>query len=224
MELYRLLYGFVLTIVWIWFEYCMDSYRILSGFVSTYIWTAYVIVYLIGVIYTLFIKKIQAKTHLCRVPGQGHTAKVPFFAMCKARAHGKGAVQRFCVCCVCRVPCRYGTRQTGCSTRLPPVHFILSCARNVAHGKLALCRPLFAVSCLPCVTLGKHFAECKAAFAVCPWHSANRHSPIVTLRSGHFTFDKSQLPYACMFFLLLIYTSSNTQADTSSSSSPAGCS
>ena len=56
----------------------------------------------------------------------------------------------------------------------------LPCARDVTHGKLALCRPLFAVSCLPCVTLGKHFAECKPAFAVCPWHTANMHSPVVT--------------------------------------------
>ena len=56
----------------------------------------------------------------------------------------------------------------------------LPCARNVAHGKQALCRPLYAVSCLPCVTLGKHFAECKPAFAMCPWHTANTHSPVVT--------------------------------------------
>ena len=56
----------------------------------------------------------------------------------------------------------------------------LPCARDVAHGKLALCRPLFAVRCLPCVTLGKHFVECKPAFAVCPWHTANRHSPVVS--------------------------------------------
>ena len=38
---------------------------------------------------------------------------------------------------------------------------------------------VFAVRCLPCVTLGKHFAECKAAFAMCPWHTTNRHSPVV---------------------------------------------
>ena len=66
--LYRLLYGVVSTIVWICINYCMDLIRVLYGFVSTiiwivmrcilrYIWIAYVIVYLIGVIYTLFIKK-----------------------------------------------------------------------------------------------------------------------------------------------------------------------
>jgi len=34
---------------------------------------------------------------------------------------------------------------------------------------------LYAVICLLCVTLGKHFAECKPAFAV------NMHSPVVHL-------------------------------------------
>jgi len=111
-----------------------------------------------------------------------HTAKMALFAVCL----GQGTRQRGCVC---RVPSRYGTRQTGCSTGYasalyfavgPIMHTAkcLPCARDVAHGKLALCRPLFAMSCLPCVTLGKHFAECKPAFAVYHWHTANRHSPV----------------------------------------------
>ena len=34
---------------------------------------------------------------------------------------------------------------------------------------------MYAVSCLLCVTLGKHFVQCKPAFAV------NMHSPVVHL-------------------------------------------
>ena len=37
MELYRLLYGFVSTIVWICIDYCMDLIRVLYGFVSNII-------------------------------------------------------------------------------------------------------------------------------------------------------------------------------------------
>ena len=146
------------------------------------------------------------------MPGPRHTAKVPFFVVCIALAHGKGAI-------VCRVPGAWhtansrlfavcqglGTRQTAyclpCGKPLrhtanalfngvpsivlyfavgPEKHSAkcLPCARNIEHGKQALCRPLYAVSCLPCVTLGKHFAECRPAFAVCHWHTANRHSPV----------------------------------------------
>ena len=127
-----------------------------------------------------------------------HTTKLPFFAVCLSTWH-TAKVAVFAVClgqgtrqrgCVCRVPSRYGTRQTGCSTGLRQCTLfcrgpnnahgkVFAMCPDVAHGKLALCRPLFAVSCLPCVTLGKHFAECKPAFAVCPWHTANRHSLVV---------------------------------------------
>ena len=82
------------------------------------------------------------------------------------------------LCLPCALPLRHTTnrRFNGVSTsalyfaECPIMHTAkcLSCARNVAHCKLTLCRPLFAVSCLPCVTLGKVFAECKLAFAVCP--------------------------------------------------------
>ena len=115
-------------------------------------------------------------------------------------AHGKGGI----VCCVprtghtakglclpCAKPLRHTTNRLFHGVFASALYFAvgpimhttkcLPCARDVAHGKLALCRPLFAVSCLPCVTLGKHFAECKPAFAVCPWHTANRHSPVVAV-------------------------------------------
>ena len=63
------------------------------------------------------------------------------FAVCHAvTAHGKQAVPR------------------GYASALyfavgPIIHTAkcLPCARDVAHGKLAICRPLFAVSCLPSV-------------------------------------------------------------------------
>ena len=106
---------------------------------------------------------------VCRVPGTGHTAKR--------------------LCLPCATPLRH-TANWLCHVVFDTALYFaiglilhtakcLPCARDVAHGKLALCQPLFAVSCLPCVTLGKHFAECKAAFAMCPWHTANRHSPVV---------------------------------------------
>ena len=95
------------------------------------------------------------------------------------RAHGKGAMFA-----VCQAVTAHGKQavQRGYASALyfavGPILHTATCARDVAHGKLALCRPLFAVSCLPCVTLGKHFAGCKPAFAVCPWHMVNRHSPV----------------------------------------------
>ena len=106
---------------------------------------------------------------VCRVPRTGHTTKG--------------------LCLPCAKPLRHTANRLFNRVATSALYFAvcpiihttkcLPCARNVAHGKLALCRPLFAVSCLPCVTLGKHFDECKTAFAVCPWHTANRHSPVV---------------------------------------------
>ena len=108
----------------------------------------------------------------------------PFFAVCHGKAHGKAVI-------LCRVPVHVAHGKGGIVCRVPDhvahgklstwhagltgqLYFAvgpilhtakcLPCAQDVAHGKLALCRPLFAVSCLPCVTLGKHFAECKPAF------------------------------------------------------------
>ena len=84
-------------------------------------------------------------------------------------AHGKGGI-------VCRVPRIVHTAKGLCLSCAKPLRHTanrlfhgvfasalyfavgpilhtakcLPCARDVAHGKLALCRPLFAVSCLPC--------------------------------------------------------------------------
>jgi len=50
----------------------------------------------------------------------------------------------------------------------------LLCARQKAYGKGALCRRLYAVSPLLCVTHGKEFAVCILPFAVCTMHTANK--------------------------------------------------
>ena len=62
---------------------------------------------------------------------------------------------------------------------LSPTANSLSSARELAHGKEALCRPLVAVSILPCVTHGKVFAVSEPAFAVCQRHTTNGQSPVV---------------------------------------------
>ena len=198
MELYRLLYGFVSTIVWIWFEYCMDLYRILSGFVSTYIWNAYVIVYLIGVIYTLFIKK-KAETHLCRVPGQGHTANEQLFAVCQAvTVHGKRHFQWGSEHCIlfCRGPrkalgkvfavCpKCSTRQTSslsavvcralfavCYTRqtLCRVETCL-CRVPLAHGKHAQSRSVSRIGVCSVANMALCFAGATSDVATCSLHT-----------------------------------------------------
>jgi len=56
---------------------------------------------------------------------------------------------------------------------LSPTANSLSSARELAHGKEALCRPLVAVSVLPCVTHGKVFAVSELE------HTANGQSPVV---------------------------------------------
>ena len=105
----------------------------------------------------------------CALPW--HTAKVPLFAVCHVvTAHGKRPFQR-----VPSIVLYFAVGPENHSAKCLP------CAQNVAHDKQALCRPLYAVSCLPCVILGKYFAECKPAFAVCLWHTANTHSPVVFL-------------------------------------------
>ena len=42
--------------------------------------------------------------------------------------------------------------------------------------------------CLPSVTLGKEFAECKLSFAECNRHSAKRLNPVVTIVMIHSFF------------------------------------
>ena len=113
-----------------------------------------------------------------------YTAKQSFFAVCLSTWHtAKG------LCLPCAKPLRHKANTLFHGVFANALYFAvgpilhtakcLPCARDVAHDKLALCRPLFTVSCLPCVTLGKHFAECKPVFAVCPWHTTNSHIPVV---------------------------------------------
>jgi len=132
-----------------------------------------------------------------------HTAKLPFFAVCLSTWH-TAKVALFAVClgqgtrqrgCVCRVPSRYGTRQTGCSTGLRQCTLFCRGPNN-AHGKVfavcprcstrqtsslpaVVCRELFAV-CYTRQTLRRVLHSANTLLSVNrPWHTANRHSPVV---------------------------------------------
>jgi hypothetical protein len=51
-------------------------------------------------------------------------------------------------------------------------------------GKDAVADVQFAERSLPSVTLGKAFAECKIAFAMCLRHTAKKLIPVVLIRSS----------------------------------------
>jgi hypothetical protein len=55
----------------------------------------------------------------------------------------------------------------------------LPSARQKVLGKEAVADVQFAERSLPSVTLGKGFAECKIAFAVCLEHTAKELIPVV---------------------------------------------
>jgi hypothetical protein len=55
----------------------------------------------------------------------------------------------------------------------------LPSARQKVLGKEAVADVQFAERSLPSVTLGKAFAECKIAFAVCLEHTAKELIPVV---------------------------------------------
>jgi hypothetical protein len=55
----------------------------------------------------------------------------------------------------------------------------LPSARQKVLGKEAVADVQFAERSLPSVTLGKAFAECKIAFAVCLEHTAKKLIPVV---------------------------------------------
>jgi hypothetical protein len=55
----------------------------------------------------------------------------------------------------------------------------LPSARQKLLGKEAVADVQFAERSLPSVTLGKAFAECKIAFAVCLEHTAKKLIPVV---------------------------------------------
>jgi len=101
---------------------------------------------------------------LCRVSLQRHSANIHSLPCAWARAHGKEVFH-----VALRLP-----------TLFCRVWSIAHGKIDLAHGKVALCRPLYAVRGLPCVTHGKYFAVCKPAFAVCLWHTANDLRPVVS--------------------------------------------
>jgi hypothetical protein len=57
--------------------------------------------------------------------------------------------------------------------------FSLPSARQKVRGKEAVADVQFAERSLPSVTLGKAFAECKIAFAVCLRHTTKELIPVV---------------------------------------------
>jgi hypothetical protein len=60
--------------------------------------------------------------------------------------------------------------------------FSLPSARQIVLGKEAVADVQFTDRSLPSVTLGKAFAECKFAFAVCLRHTAKELIPVVIPR------------------------------------------
>jgi hypothetical protein len=60
----------------------------------------------------------------------------------------------------------------------------LPSARQIVLGKEAVADVQFTERSLPSVTLGKAFAECKIAFAVCLRHTANELISVVNLGHG----------------------------------------
>ena len=161
----------------------MVLYRLLSGFVLTII-SICIYIYmncichciLIGVIYTPFIKKNRLKPIVCRVPGPGHTANMSFFAVHRDRAHVKAAT-------VCRVqgpghtanrlclPCAWARAHGKQAVQ----RGFLRCTlfyrgpRN-AHGKVfAVCPKCSSrqTSSLPAVVCRELFAVCYTRQSVC---------------------------------------------------------
>ena len=100
-----------------------------------------------------------------------HTAKLPFFAVCLSTWHtAKVALFAVCLTTWHTANCPRGMLGRRGNFILPWARENtrqLPCARKRAHGKHPVCRPSFAVRCLPCVTHGKSFAECFWVFAVC---------------------------------------------------------
>jgi hypothetical protein len=62
----------------------------------------------------------------------------------------------------------------------------LPSARQKVLSKEAVADVQFTERSLPSVTLGKTFAECKIAFAVCLRHTAKELIPVVLVFSSHF--------------------------------------
>jgi hypothetical protein len=59
----------------------------------------------------------------------------------------------------------------------------LPSARQIVLGKEAVADVQFTERSLPSVTLGKAFAECKFAFAVCLRHTAKELIPVVATKN-----------------------------------------
>ena len=165
------------SIDWMW---CKLWYMKWSWHLMQYIYELRVmLIWLESEIFVIKQKKRNLKInfavchHFLQCAMARHTAKLPFFCRVPVHvAHGKGGI-------VCRVPDHVAhdklpTWHAGSTGQLyfavgPIKHtaMALPCAQKRAHGKHPVCRPSFAVRCLPCVTHGKSFVECFWVFAVC---------------------------------------------------------
>jgi len=119
----------------------------------------------------------------CRVWGQGTRQRCNCLPCARARHTANS------LCLPCAKPLQHTANSLFNGVPSSPLYFAvglkkhmakcLPCARNVAHGKQPLCRPLYVVRCLPCVTLGKHFAVVlcfwklskKIVASFCLWNS-----------------------------------------------------
>ena len=113
----------------------------------------------------------------------GHTAKEPFFAVCKSFSTRQRLGLR-------RVPRRQGTRQTHFHVTFAGGHFFCRGPR-FAHGKRFAVCPICGTRQRPPLPM----PECRVSFAVCGtrqklyrvhiglcrvlWHTANRRFPVV---------------------------------------------
>jgi hypothetical protein len=99
---------------------------------------------------------------LCRGPLEQTLGNIDLFAECHRRHSAKDP-----------------------SPLLGAVTVTLPSARQIVLGKEAVADVQFTERSLPSVTLGKAFAECKFAFAVCLRHTAKELIPVVTVRTPY---------------------------------------
>jgi hypothetical protein len=119
----------------------------------------------------------RQRSLLCRVPtralGTGTGGGVHWTSLCR----GPHTRQNWPIC---RVPWNALGKGSVTVTRRRDGDFSLPSARQKVLDKEAVADVQFAERSLPSVTLGKAFAECRIAFAVCLRHTAKELIPVVT--------------------------------------------
>jgi hypothetical protein len=79
----------------------------------------------------------------------------------------------------------------------------LPSAQQKVLGKEAVADVQFAERSLPSVTLGKGFAECKIAFAVCLRHTAKALIPVVSPNSNSYFFHLGEMTKEILFLFFI---------------------